>query len=113
MNHSLRSVIMLVAVMVIGAANPRAFAATAEEEYAFARHLDESGDDAFALLEYKRFIYHNPDHAQAFEASKSVARLYISYLGDVDKAVRTMRNVAAKNPNTETAKKAEQYIEFF
>ena len=78
------------AVLSAGAQSP-------DQQLSFARQLEADGDAAFALLEYKRFVYHHPSHAKAAEARMNTANIYLFYLADLGQA-RTLFARAIETP---------------
>ncbi len=89
-----------------------ASAHTADEQLAFAEHLAAEGDDTFALLEYKRFVFHHPTHARAGDATLQVSRLLISHQSDVGAAKRVLGDFMIKHPNTQASAKAKSFLDF-
>ena len=83
-----------------------------DRQYDFARQLDADGDGAFALLEYKRFIYDNPTHAKVADARMSVANVYLFYLADLDRARMALGDVVKNHKGSAQAKAAIQLVEF-
>ncbi len=104
-----RMIVLLVCVpSLAGAAPPQ----IAERRLAFAEDLYQSGEKAFALLEYRRFLFHHGDHPQAVHAAMTAARLYVAYVHDVEAAKRTLTAFAAGRPRTPGALRAKQFAEF-
>ncbi len=83
-----------------------------DQAFAFAKQLEADGDKAFALLEYKRFLFLNDRHAKAPDAAKAVARMYVAYLNDVDKAKKTLAAYAAKHGRLAAGQKVRAYQTF-
>lgn len=83
-----------------------ASAQTPDEKLAFADHLYDGGEEAFALLEYKRFRFHHPQHDKADEIGLRVAVLYIGTLSDTQRAKATLTDI-----NTDRARNLKQFIE--
>lgn len=97
------------AVLVAAAA---AWSQTPDAQFAFADSLHQNGEDAFAMLEFKRFVFHYPDHAKAPEAFLRLARLYVSHDGDVAGAKDMLDVLIAKFPRTAAARDAAAFREF-
>ena len=87
-------------------------AQTADQSYQFAQELWESGDDAFALLEFKRFAFHHPQHEYAPPALLRVGLLYAGYAENLERANDTFARIIRDYPKTESATRAEQLQAF-
>ena len=96
---------MIAAISVAGAQTP-------ERQLAFARQLAAAGDEAFALLEYKRFIFHNPTHYEVASAHIATANIYLFYLGDVQQAKVALGNVVKNHQGSNEAKSAAKLVDF-
>jgi TolA-binding protein len=83
-----------------------------DKQYAFAQHLYEEGSEAFALLEFKRFRFHNPQHAKAPDAMYTMAQIYLSYVQDTALAKQTLRDIGKQYPRSPVAAKAKQFADF-
>ena len=81
-------------------------AASPDQQYGFAKHLYEEGDYGPALLEYKRFMYENPNHANTATALLQVAKIYLAALGNIPKATATLKQVQETYPGTAAAQEA-------
>lgn len=88
-----KAVTALAMLAAVGAARGQ----TARERFDFAAQLHEAGEKAYALLEYKRVLFHHGDHPLAVPAAIAAARLYVSYVGDIERAKRTLHAVAARD----------------
>lgn len=73
---------------------------TPEEQLGFARQLLADGDQAFALLEHKRFLHHHRNHKDAPAAAITTAKLYLGYLNDPARANQELTRTAAIHKNT-------------
>jgi len=103
----LRALLIMAAfVAQVGAAQ------TAEQQLSFAENLHDSGDDAFAMLELKRFVFHHPEHAKVPEAFIRLAMLYVSHRGDVGGARSILKAVAERYPGTAAAQEAKERLDF-
>jgi len=103
----------LLSVMIVSFALPRgASAHTADEQLAFAEHLASQGEDGSAMLEYRRFLFHNPSHAGAGSAQLMLSRLLISHRGDVAAAKRELTQLQQQYPGTQDAQRAAQFVQF-
>jgi len=96
---------LIVTTSVAGAQSP-------ERQLAFARHLEAAGDEAFALLEYKRYIFHNPTHYEVASAHIATANIYLFYLGDVRQAKAALGNVVKNHQGSKEAKSAAKLVDF-
>lgn len=85
---------------------------TPEEQLGFARQLLADGDQAFALLEHKRFLHHHRNHKDAPAAAIDTARLYIGYLNNMDRAQQELARTAAIHKNTQGAKDIKAFQDF-
>jgi TolA-binding protein len=85
---------------------------TPDRQFAFAEHLMEQGDEAFALLEYKRFLFESPKHSSAPDAMYAIAQIQLSYVQNVDAAKKTLREIVAKYPKTKTAQRARAFADY-
>lgn len=85
---------------------------TADQLIAFAEHLTREGDDAAALLEYKRFCFHHPSHARIGDATLQTARLMISHHGDIPGARQSLKALIDRQPGTESANTAQGFLQF-
>jgi TolA-binding protein len=81
-------------------------------QLAFADDLYASGDEVFALLEYRRFLFHNPNHAQAPAALLRLARLQITAGGNAEAARETALSLAGKYPQSPLATEAKAFSDF-
>jgi len=84
----------------------------AERQLAFAEKLHADGEKAFALLEYKRFLFNHSDHPRAIDAALAAARLYVGYLEDAAGAKRTLIELAKQSPNSEADKRVREFLAF-
>jgi len=109
MRRFLILLVPLVLAKMVAAGPPQRLA---DRQLAFAEKLHADGEKAFALLEYKRFLFQQSDHPRAIEAALAAARLYVGYLEDLDGAKRTLTELAAKYPRTDVAKRAKQFVAF-
>lgn len=94
------------------AAAPALVGQTPDRQLAFAESLRQEGNEAFALLEFKRFVFHNPRHHQAPEALFRIAGIYLTYVNDMNAAKATLKQVAADYPQTEAGRKSKEFVEF-
>ena len=99
-------------LLIIVATISVAGAQTPERQLAFARQLEAAGDEAFALLEYKRFIFHNPAHHEVASAHISTANIYLFYLGDIQQAKLALANVVKNHRGSSEAKSAAKLVDF-
>lgn len=100
--------VSLLSMLVLGAV----LAQDADRQFAFADSLHQSGDDAFAMLEFKRFVFLYPDSTKVPDAFNRIARLYISQRGDVAGAKSILGALAEKYPGTAAAKEAATFKDF-
>ncbi|TYO96823.1 tetratricopeptide repeat protein [Geothermobacter ehrlichii] len=78
------------------------FAATADDQLGFADRLFSEEDYYRAVTEYKRFLYHFPDHPEAPGALLRMARAYLA--GErFEEADRTLEQLAASFPDSPEA----------
>ena len=89
-----------------------AWSQTADTQFAFADSLHQHGDDSFAILEFKRFVFQYPEHPRAPEALFRLARLYISHDGDVEAARETISGLVARFRGSAAAREAAAFGEF-
>ncbi|MBN2450978.1 MAG: tetratricopeptide repeat protein [Lentisphaeria bacterium] len=87
-------------------------AQTPEQQFDFADSLHQNGEDGFAILEFKRFVFHHASHPKAPDAFYRLARLYISHEGDVAAARRILEALVQRFPGTAAAKDAAAFREF-
>jgi len=97
---------------VVLALSTAGWAQQADRQLAFAEQLHRDGEEAFALLEYKRFLFHNGRHAQAVKAGMAAARLYIGYVGDIGAAKRTLNALLATNNAPSVRADVTKYLQF-
>jgi len=90
----------------------RSTAQPADRQLAFAEDLYAHGEDVFALLEFKRFVFHNPSHAQAPLALHRLSRLYVSTTGNLAAAQETSAALIAKYPRSPLVPEARAFVEF-
>lgn len=83
-----------------------------ERQFGFAESLYQSGDDSFAMLEFRRFVFQYPDSAKVPDAFNRMARLYITVRGDVTGARSILVALAEKYPGTPAAKEAAAFKDF-
>jgi len=83
-----------------------------EGQLAFADDLYHGGDEVFALLEYRRFLFQHPDHALAPAALLRLARLQISAGGNPEAARETALALAARHPQSPQAVEAKTFADF-
>jgi TolA-binding protein len=100
--------VLAMAVLAVVAAS----AQTADVQFGFADSLHQSGDDAFAMLEFRRFVFLYPESARVPDAFGRMARLYVSHRGDVASAQGILDALIAKYPETPAAKEAAAFKEF-
>lgn len=97
----------LALTVLLAAADFQVQAATAEDrEFAFAQHLQRSGKQAFALLEYDRFAFLHPEHAHAPEAAYQAAWLELTYADDMPAARQRLGDLMQMHPRTPAGRKA-------
>jgi hypothetical protein len=101
---------LLTAILSIGCL--AGAAQTPDQQYQFARQLETDGDAAFALLEYKRFVYHHPGHVKVAEARMNTANIYLFYLADLGQARQSLGEVVKNHKGSATAKAATELVEF-
>ena len=89
-----------------------ATAQPADRQLAFAEDLYAHGEDVFALLEFKRFVFHNPSHAQTPLALHRLSRLYVSTTGNLTAAQETSAALIAKYPRSPLVPEARAFVEF-
>ena len=89
-----------------------ALAQTPDRQLAFAEDLHAKGEDAFALLEFRRFVFHNPSHAQTPLATLRLARLYASASGNLAVAKETCDQLVARFPDSPLAAEAKAFGDF-
>jgi len=102
----------LIAGICVLAGSLAAAAAAPDQIYGFAEELLADGDEAFALLEFKRFIHHHPQDPRSPDAMLQIAMVYLTYAGDVSQARQTLRNVAEKYPKAKAAAQAKDLQTF-
>lgn len=81
-------------------------------QLAFAEELYRTGDEVFALLEYRRFVFHQPEHARAPAALLRLARLQITAAGQPAAARETAQTLVAKYPQAPEAAEAREFADF-
>ncbi len=84
----------------------------ADRQIAFADKLHADGEEAYALLEYRRFLFHHPDHPRAGSAARTAAKLYIGYVDNSASARRLLNELVAEHPGTPAADKAAGLLSF-
>lgn len=91
-----------------------AWAATpdAESQFGFAQSLLKDGDQAFALLEFKRLVYVYPQHAKAPDSLLAIASICLTYVGDIPSARKALEQIAEKYPASAPAAEARMLLEF-
>jgi TolA-binding protein len=89
-----------------------AWSQNAEVQFAFADSLHQKGEDTFAILEFKRFVFQYPDHPRAPEAFYRLARLYVSHDGDVAGAKEMLGALIGKFRGSAAAREAALFREF-
>jgi TolA-binding protein len=97
------------AVLMAAAA---AWSQSPDGQFAFADSLQQNGEDAFAMLEFKRFVFLYPEHAKAPEAFYRLARLYVSHDGDVAGAQDLLNALIGKYARTPVAREAAAFRDF-
>lgn len=85
---------------------------TADQQYNFARQLESDGDAAFALLEYKRFIYHNPSASNVADARMNIANIYLFSLADLGQARSALGDAIKNHKGSDAARTAVELVEF-
>lgn len=102
----------LLPVLAFVLLSPLLQAQTAERQLAFADSLYDSGDDVFALLEFKRFLFQYPDHAETPRALQRLARLQISATGNFAAAQESAQTLLKKYPNSPLAAETKAFVDF-
>jgi hypothetical protein len=83
-----------------------------DAQFQFAEHLHKGGDHAFALLEYKRFVFHNPADARAPRARLRVADVLFGYLRSLDQGKAALVQVTQLHTNTPESTEARKLLDF-
>lgn len=83
-----------------------------ESQLAFAAELYRTGDEVFALLEYRRFLFHNPNHVQAPAALLRLARLQITAAGNPAAARESAQTIVTQYPQAPEAAAAREFADF-
>ncbi len=91
---------------------PVTYANTPDQQLAFANHLMEEGDEIFAMLEFKRFLFQSPNHTKAPDAMYGIAQIQLSYMQDIVGAKATLRKVVTNYPKTDMARKAKAFVNY-
>ena len=84
----------------------------ADSQFGFAQSLLKDGDQAFALLEFKRLVYLYPQHPKAPDSLLAIASIYLTYVGDVPGARKALEQVAKRHPKSGAAAEAGTLLEF-
>ena len=87
-----------------------ASAATPDQQYGFAEQLAQTGEPSFAILEFRRFIFLNPQDLRVPEARLAIARIYLQSEGGVVAARRDLEDVIRQHPRTPAATRARQLM---
>jgi TolA-binding protein len=88
------------------------YAGSPDQQFAFAQKLLDEGDQAFAMLEFKRFLFETPKHVKAPEATYRIAQVQLSYFQNIVGAKKTLRTIVTTYPKTETARKAKAFADY-
>jgi len=80
----------------------------AAQQYAFAQQLAQSGEARFAILEFRRFLFHYPKEPLAADARLALARVYLQHTDDVAACRRELGVVAQQHPKSQAAARARQ-----
>ncbi len=102
----------LIPLLVLALLAPLLRAQTPERQLAFADSLYDGGDDVFALLEYKRFLFLYPGHAETPQALLRLAHLQISATGNVAGAQESAQALVTKYPASPLAAEAKTFVDF-
>jgi len=89
-----------------------AVAQTADLQYSFAQSLAQDGEEAFALLEFKRFIHLHSQDARVPDALLNISMIYLTYAGDLAQAKQTLAEIKKKYAGTQAGKRATDLATF-
>jgi tetratricopeptide (TPR) repeat protein len=87
-------------------------AQNADAQFKFAEQLYQEGDAAFALLEYKRFIFLFPNDARVPQARLNTAEIYLTSFRSLDQGKQALAEVTRLHPGTPEAKQADELLKF-
>lgn len=99
-------------VLVAQAAGAESATAPAAQQFAFAQSLADAGELNFALLEYKRFVFENPTHAEVPNARYQMIQIQLTMTQDVVGAKKQLQSLAADHPQSEPGRRAKALVEF-
>lgn len=102
----------LTTALLLAGACVASFGQTAEQQLGFARQLEDEGDAAFALLEYKRFVHYNPKHSKVADARMGMANIYLFQAADIRGARKALGDVVKHHKGTPAAKAAAELVDF-
>ncbi len=88
------------------------YASTPDQQLAFANQLMEEGDEVFAMLEFKRFLFESPKHAKAPDAMYGIAQIQLSYMQNIVGAKVTLRKIVTHYSETAMARKAKAFVDY-
>lgn len=97
---------------VLAGAGSLALAQNAETQFKFAEHLQQQGEAAYALLEYKRFIFLYPNDARVPQARLNTAEIYLASFRSLDQGKQALSEVTRLHPGTPEAKQADELLSF-
>ncbi len=103
---------LVIAFALAVAGGVRAGVPAAEELQDFADKLYADGDDTFALLEYKRLLFHYPNADNAADLMLNVALLEITVRTDIPAAVAFLADIQDRYPETQAAQRASSLQTF-
>lgn len=104
----------LICLAVMGTIGPVASTRgqTAAQQYQFAEHLEQTGELAFALLEFKRFAFVHSSDPKAASARLKIADIYFSYARSLDKGKAALVEVTKVHTNSPEAAEATKLLNF-
>jgi TolA-binding protein len=108
----MKTLICLLTTLACLSGSPITYASSPEQQLAFAEKLLADGDQAFAMLEFKRFLFESPKHVKAPDATLRIAQIQLSYFQNIVDAKATLRTIVANYPNTENARKAKALADY-
>ena len=95
--HLISACIFLLVTVIIVPNFTSAYFDGPETLFAFADHLESTGDYYRAITEYRRLVFHWPDHPLAFESRYRIGRSYLQGK-DPDRAIVEFQDLLTENP---------------
>ena len=101
-----------IVLLALAGSLPLPAAEDADKQFNFAQQLVVDGDEAYAILEFRRFAYLYPDDERAPQTKVNLAVLYLTQTRNLTRARKALAQVVEDHPDTKAAAQAQGLRDF-